>query len=115
MQTPFTLFRLRQGAHGTTAPAPKLLHIQGDALVVRIPGSGIDAAWLARTLEEGNHPRQSRGMVTSSRTPLTFRRPALSRVGLTVCSGSRDRVRSFWIAALRVRTLTERAAGAVTP
>jgi phospholipid/cholesterol/gamma-HCH transport system permease protein len=29
-----------------------LLHIQGDALVVRIPGSGIDMAWLARPLEE---------------------------------------------------------------
>jgi len=52
MQTHFTLFSSRRGGRGTSAPAPKLLHIEGDALVVRIPGSGIDTAWLSRPLEE---------------------------------------------------------------
>jgi phospholipid/cholesterol/gamma-HCH transport system permease protein len=52
MQTRFTLFRLRKARHVQVAPAPRLLHIERDALVVRIPGSGIDAAWIARPFEE---------------------------------------------------------------
>jgi phospholipid/cholesterol/gamma-HCH transport system permease protein len=36
--------------HG--APPREVLRIQGDALVVRMPGAGIDASWLARPLED---------------------------------------------------------------
>jgi phospholipid/cholesterol/gamma-HCH transport system permease protein len=36
--------------HG--APSREVLRIQGDALVVRMPGAGIDASWLARPLED---------------------------------------------------------------
>ena len=36
--------------HG--APPGEVLRIEGDAFVVRMPGAGIDASWLARPLEE---------------------------------------------------------------
>ena len=37
---------------GFGPPAPGLLRIQGDALVVRIPAGGVDPSWLARPLED---------------------------------------------------------------